>query len=38
MNKIQNYIKINDNISTAGQPSKKQKKLKAPKDFDMPKI
>ena len=32
---ILNYIKINDNISTSGQPSKKQFKIIAENNFDV---
>jgi len=35
MKSILNYIKINDNISTSGQPSKKQFKIIAENNFDV---
>jgi len=35
MESILNYIKINDNISTAGQPTKKQFKIIAENNFDV---
>jgi len=35
MNEIINYIKINDKLSTAGQPSKKQFKKIADEGFDV---
>lgn len=35
MKSILNYIKINDNISTSGQPTKKQFKIIAKNNFDV---